>query len=140
MTKGGHSGVIGTEDDWFRRGVKESIYIRALSPSINENPGRHLLPPNYDPILEKTIKKPAAAAVHDPNLEEILSTAPRRQGRPRKNDSTSSQTIPMEIASVQQQIHQPPQQQQQQPPNQSSHTMVTRRRALIEGRTRGTPD
>ena len=131
--------VIGTEDDWFRRGVKESIYIRALSPSINENPGRHFLPPNYDPILEKNIKKPPAAAVHDPNLEEILSTAPRRPGRPRKNDSTSSQTIPMEIATVQQHNLQQPQQRIQQP-QQSSHLMVTRRRALIEGPTRGTPD
>ena len=99
--------VIGVEDDWFRRGIKESIHIRALNPSINENPGRHFLPPNYDLILEKNIKKPAAAAVHNSN-EEILNTAPRRPGRPRKNDSTSSQTIPMEITPPQ------PQQQQQQ--------------------------
>ena len=95
-------GIVGVEDDWFRRGVKESIYIRALRPSINENPGRHFLPPNYDPILEANIKKPAAAAVHNSETEEILNTAPRRPGRPRRIVSSSSQTTPMEVIPPQQ--------------------------------------
>ena len=32
------------ESGWYERGIKESIYIRALSPSLNRNEGRHDLP------------------------------------------------------------------------------------------------
>ena len=131
--------IIDSEENNFRRGVKESIYIRALNPSINEHPGRHLLPPNYDHLIKAQVKIPSPPAVHDAENETILDTTQRRPGRPRKPNSTSSQTT-QETASSQQQ-------QQQQPSSQTipmriattSHHMITRRRALSENPDGGTP-
>ncbi len=61
------------------------------------------------------IRKPTA---QDNNIEQILNPTPMRPGRPRKNDSTLSQTILMEMTSpppAQQKQKQQQQQQQQQP-------------------------
>ena len=32
--------VLAREHDWVKRGIKEAIFIKALSPSINIDPGR----------------------------------------------------------------------------------------------------
>ena len=37
--------ILTTESRWFERGVKETIYIRALNPSLNRHGGRYNLPP-----------------------------------------------------------------------------------------------
>ena len=69
--------VVANDDDWFRRGVKEGAYIQALNPSINEHPGRHTLPPNYDDILPKAIKRLSPVMAHDASIEDGLDTAPK---------------------------------------------------------------
>ena len=35
--------VLAVEQDWFKRGIKEAIYIRTLKPSLNRDGGRHNL-------------------------------------------------------------------------------------------------
>ena len=119
--------ILTIDEDWFSCGVRESMYIRALDPTINDHPGRHLLPRLYDDLIKANIKQPIAPAVHDPNAEEMLNSAPKRPGRPRKANPNSTETIPKQTTS------QISQQQQQQ------HPMQTRRRALITGAAAGTP-
>ena len=80
------------DQNWHDRGVKEAIYIRALQPSINRDHGRHLLPPNFDSLLQQHVKRPNAPLVHSANVEPLLSTAPRRQGRPARQSQTQLQT------------------------------------------------
>ena len=63
--------------------VKESLFISR--PSIDENPGRHLLPQNHDQLLQDKIKKTMSAVVHDYNFVDILKTALRRPGRQGRN-------------------------------------------------------
>lgn len=43
--------ILDREDNWFSRGVKESIYIRALKPSLNRDGGRHNLPHIWDNVI-----------------------------------------------------------------------------------------
>ena len=79
------------DQNWHERGVRESIYIRALQPPINRDQGRHLLPPNFDSLLQQRIKRPPPPSVHDAAVEPLLSTAPRRQGRPPRQTQTQTQ-------------------------------------------------
>ena len=79
------------DQNWHDRGVKEAIYIRALKPSINRDQGRHSLPPNFDSLLQQHIKRPPPPSVHDSSVEPLLSTAPRRQGRPSRQSQVQSQ-------------------------------------------------
>ena len=76
------------DQNWHDRGIKEAIYIRALKPSINRDQGRHLLPPNYDSLLQQHIKRPPPPLVHDNSVSPLLSTVPRRQGRPPRQSQT----------------------------------------------------
>ena len=111
--------ILSRDDNWHTRGIRESIYIRGLSPTLNRNDGRHTLPHCYDNIIKKTVKKPESPVTHQPT-ETRLSTNKRPPGRPRVNPSvTEIITVPKTI--------EPP----RQPP---SHTMTTRsRRAPTQG-------
>ena len=40
--------ILDRDEDWQRRGIKESIYIRALKPDLNRDGGRHHLPSVWD--------------------------------------------------------------------------------------------
>ena len=79
------------DQNWHSRGVKEAIFIRALQPTINRDQGRHLLPPNFDSLIQQHVKRPTPPSVHDANVEPLLSTAPRRQGRPSRQSQVHSQ-------------------------------------------------
>ena len=68
--------------NWHDRGVLESIYIRGLEPSLNRDQGRHQLPHHYDSLIKEAVDRPPPPLVHDINIEPLLSTSPRRQGRP----------------------------------------------------------
>ena len=87
--RGDFSVLSSGDQNWHDRGIKEAIYIRALKPSINRDQGRHSLPPNFDSLLLQCIKRPSLPPVHDSTVEPLLSTAPRRQGRPSR--ATQSQ-------------------------------------------------
>ena len=102
--------VLATEHDWVRRGIKEAIYIKALAPSINIDPGRHTLSTHFDSILSSNIPTPPTPAPHNPEAETLINTAPRRQGRPRKEPTLGP--IQLRPHSPQQQQQDPQQQQQ----------------------------
>ena len=78
--------------NWHERGVKEAVYIRGLQPSINRDQGRHQLPSHFDSLIKEAVTKPPPPVTHNPEIEPLLRTSPRRQGRPRRNPTTASQT------------------------------------------------
>ena len=53
--------ILMTDDNWFRRGVKEAIAIRKIKPSLNQDGGRHHLSAMYDPLIRDhvTMKIPS---------------------------------------------------------------------------------
>ena len=83
--------ILSSEQDWVKRGIQEALFIRALKPSINIDPGRHSLSSHYDLILEKTITAPPAPSTHNSANETLINTAPRPQGRPRKQPLVPAQ-------------------------------------------------
>ena len=105
--------ILASDHDWVKRGIKEAIFIQTLNPSINIDPGRHKLSSHFDGILKETISAPPAPRPHDPDTEALISTAPRRQGRPRKEPTTAPKTIVS--SQPEQQLQQRPTQLTQQP-------------------------
>ncbi|KAI8513339.1 hypothetical protein Bbelb_099780 [Branchiostoma belcheri] len=49
--------ILDTEQDYFKRGIKEAIYIRALQPSLNRDGGRYRLHTTFDPLLTSHVGK-----------------------------------------------------------------------------------
>ena len=47
--------ILAVESKWFERGVKESIYIRALKPSLIRDGGRYNLPPIWNNIIKERL-------------------------------------------------------------------------------------
>ena len=47
--------VLDREPKYLERGIRESIYIRALKPSLNRDGGRYRLPAVYDKLLRSHI-------------------------------------------------------------------------------------
>ena len=45
--------ILDSDQDFFARGVKEAVYIRAHRPTLNRDGGRHRLSDTYDPLLQK---------------------------------------------------------------------------------------
>ena len=103
--------ILSSEHDWVKRGIREALFIQALNPSINIDPGRHALSTHFTKTLKEVIIKPPSPAPHNPETESLVNTAPRRQGRPRKAATPSSS----QPAPQQQQQQQPQQPQLSQP-------------------------
>ncbi|KAI8500082.1 hypothetical protein Bbelb_223990 [Branchiostoma belcheri] len=49
--------ILDTEQDYFLRGMKEPMYIRAHHSSLNRDGGRHRLPDTFDPVLTSHFKE-----------------------------------------------------------------------------------
>ncbi|KAI8496080.1 hypothetical protein Bbelb_259220 [Branchiostoma belcheri] len=49
--------ILDTEQDYFKRDIKEAIYIRALQPSLNRDGGRYRLQTTFDPLLTSHVGK-----------------------------------------------------------------------------------
>ena len=75
------------ENDWVKRGIYEAAFIKTLEPSINIDPGRHQLSSHFDSILKSVISAPLAPPPHNPETENLINTAPRRTGRPRRDQN-----------------------------------------------------
>ena len=84
--------ILSSEHDWVKRGIREALFIKALKPSINIDPGRHALSCHFDSILETVISAPPAPTTHNGETETLINTAPRRQGRPRKLPASINDT------------------------------------------------
>ena len=135
--------ILSREANYHARGIKESIFIRALSPSINREEARHNLPRNYDSLIRDNLKKPLRPRAHQPG-EPRLHTAPRGPGRPRTQptepaeDTMRPETMPSIAADTAiENAAAPAGVRQRQPP---THGMVTRRQAARVQEDRGTPD
>ena len=103
--------ILDKDDNWRSRGIRESIFIRALNPSLNrrsDRNDRYTLPATYDSILTATIKQPPPPTPHD-HLEKRTFTGDRRPGRQRQPHSSQdeSSAVPTaEPATIPKQSHQ----------------------------------
>ena len=71
--------IVCTEENWFKRGVKEAIAIRKLRPTLNKDDGRFHLSRVYDKMIRSSV------SIKTPNMGE--NNAQKRQtseegGRP----------------------------------------------------------
>ena len=44
--------ILDSDSRWLQRGIKESFYIAALQPDLNQDKGRHTLSPVYDAVIK----------------------------------------------------------------------------------------
>ena len=44
--------ILDTDSRWLQRGIKEAYYIAAMDPDLNQDKGRHYLPPVYQPVIK----------------------------------------------------------------------------------------
>ena len=115
--------ILSSESGWHERGTREAIAIRAISPSLNRNEGRHNLPHCYDSLIRKVVKKPELPIPHNPS-EPLLNNEKRGPGRPRTRPSASEDhTAIKEVASP--------------IVSNSTHTMTTRSRTANTNEGRG---
>ena len=47
--------ILCTEEDWFKRGVKEAIAIRKIQPTLNQDDGRYHLPAMYNKLIRNSV-------------------------------------------------------------------------------------
>ena len=52
---------LSREANYHARDIREAIFIRGLSPSINREDARHTLPHNYNSIIHSSVKKTHSA-------------------------------------------------------------------------------
>ena len=115
--------ILSRETDWHKRGTREAMAIRAISPSLNRNEGRHDLPHCYDSLLRKAVRKPNPPTPHSPT-EPLLNTEKRGPGRPRTRPSVTDETTA--VKQIEQTIA-----------SNSTHNMTTRSRATSSQEGRG---
>ncbi|KAI8521389.1 hypothetical protein Bbelb_011430 [Branchiostoma belcheri] len=57
--------ILDTEQDYFVRGVKEAVYIRAHQPSLSRDGGRYRLPATFDALLTSSrFRLPESQRLH----------------------------------------------------------------------------
>ena len=47
--------VLCTDDNWYRRGIKEAIAIHKIQPTLNQDEGRHHLSPIYSKLIRSSV-------------------------------------------------------------------------------------
>ncbi len=47
--------ILCTEENWFKRGVKEAIAIKKIRPTLNKDDGRYHLPAIYDNYIKSSV-------------------------------------------------------------------------------------
>ena len=102
--------ILDKDSNWRSRGIRESVFIRALNPSLNrrsDRNDRYSLPATYDSILTATIRKPPPPIPHD-HLEKRTFTGDRRPGRQRQSNSNQDRTATTisEAVTIPKQFHQ----------------------------------
>ena len=94
--------ILSREANCHNRGIKESVYIRGFSPTLNRIEGRHQHPHYYDSIIQKIVNKTESPVTHKPSEQRLITTK-RPPGRPRINQEASQtdpKTTPTNITRV----------------------------------------
>ena len=155
--------ILDKDTDWTTRGIRESIQIRALGPTINGDQGRHKLPQCYNnvirdkltPISKRMIQAPKDTAgqfrLPSHQTPDIMNTTgsstppPRQADTPQGNNTTQTmptstdRPLPQPQRKRRRSTHetdaQSPEAPLPQPKRQrpSTHHMTTRRRAPLPG-------
>ena len=47
--------VLCTEENWFKRGVKEAVAIKKIKPTLNKDQGRYHLSSLYDNLIRSSV-------------------------------------------------------------------------------------
>ena len=94
--------ILDTDESWKNRGIRESIYIRGLNPSLNrrsERNDRYTLPSTYDSIIKAVVKAPLPPLPHQ-SSENKTFTGDRRPGRQRRipEPAAATTTTPKTLA------------------------------------------
>ena len=103
--------ILDKDSNWRSRGIRDSVFIRALNPVLNrrsDRNDRYSLPSTYDLILNGKIKRPPPPTPHS-DSEQRTFTGDRRPGRQRNSPSSQDEppTIPVvEPTTIPKQIHQ----------------------------------
>ncbi|KAI8495108.1 hypothetical protein Bbelb_270940 [Branchiostoma belcheri] len=126
--------ILDTKPDFFARGIKEAIYIRALQPSLNRDGGSHRLSATYDPLLtESRCAEKYRRAVQGFRGSQRLHSQerrPREQLRPQAPDNrTRDRTCARRIHSREQR---PQEQLRPQAPDSRTRDRTCAQRALRE--------
>ncbi|KAI8493622.1 hypothetical protein Bbelb_285430 [Branchiostoma belcheri] len=64
--------ILDSEPDFFARGVKEAVYIRANRPTLNRDGGRHRLSDTYDPLLQARVSDVTSQTQNGDQLSMIV--------------------------------------------------------------------
>ena len=73
--------TLDTDSNWYTRGIREAVFIRALKPNLNRDQGRHDLSEIYNALINKAIKPIPAPRPHH------HTPRPQRRGRGRPPNS-----------------------------------------------------
>ena len=55
--------ILCTEDNWFKRGIKEAIAIKKIKPTLNKDEGRYHIPAIYDKLIRNNLSIKASDQV-----------------------------------------------------------------------------
>jgi hypothetical protein len=82
--------VLDREANWHTRGIRESIQIRALNPTLNADQGRHKLLHCYDNIINDRIAPIVKRIIQAPKDTANMFHLPITQPQPPSQPHTSS--------------------------------------------------
>ena len=63
--------MLHTENNWYKRGIKEAIAIRKLKPSLNKDGGRYHLSAIYGDVIQNKIRIKQPTRGEKPPVEEF---------------------------------------------------------------------
>ena len=67
--------IIGNEDNWFKRGIKEAIEIRKRNPTLNADEGRYHLSPIWFDAIDLTSHQTSKRTRCSESLQDAPSTS-----------------------------------------------------------------
>jgi hypothetical protein len=85
--------ILDKDTNWLPRGIRESLQIRALNPSINADQGRHKLPYCYDGIIKDRLAPISKRKIQAPKNTANQFRLPPPQTLVTGTDTTTTQVM-----------------------------------------------